>query len=507
MRIDRIVSLAAVLALLATAPIWAAPGQAPGSVHGWWEGAGRLVPFHDPQKAPNTDVKEMLERITTETGDRWQVRWDKSTGYPRRLWGRSAQAYTGTPEEAAEQFIEKYRRIFIDVEDLDESSHIKFAPVGGARDSLTVSYKAFYQGIPMLSGGPVVRFDKDMHVISVSNDIAYPGDVELPTAQSPEAAVAPLLSALRPDSGQVVGDAQLVVYPSAPPRIAYQCTVNVWVRIGSRYQERPHGNEFIVDASTGEVLSVQNFVVSEFPLFPLSEDSTEYFGPFERMGRNTPLHEGKIPIIQMPPREADTLEGLPSPPPRDSAGIKRPEDSLINHFHPSEIKTQPRSGPAASGALSPQWFDIYDVWYYPQNDNDGDDFCSTVYLEWDADTDQPTATVRMVVYGRDSQNAVHLLLDDVWCIIHGDDYDSCGQQVTVPHKDSWDFRFVLMNNLGDSVATMEYGEDLDVVNVWMESRGEDANLSTQLLTTGYGPDMDYDGYPQHASTRPTTPST
>jgi hypothetical protein len=54
-----------------------------------------------------------------------------------------------------------------------------------------------------------------------------------------------------------------------------------------------------------------------------------------------------------------------------------------------------------------------------------------------------------------------------------------------------------MNNLGDSVATMEYGEDLDVVNVWMESRGEDANLSTQLLTTGYGPDMDYDGYPQH----------
>jgi hypothetical protein len=106
------------------------------------------------------------------------------------------------------------------------------------------------------------------------------------------------------------------------------------------------------------------------------------------------------------------------------------------------------------------YFSIYDVWYEVDTlscDGDGDGFPQTIYLEWDADTDQESATVRMVVYGLDSEGNTYLIFEDGWCVISEAEFDTCWYPATVPYQDSWDFRFVLMDNLGDSVAWLEYG--------------------------------------------------
>jgi hypothetical protein len=134
--------------------------------------------------------------------------------------------------------------------------------------------------------------------------------------------------------------------------------------------------------------------------------------------------------------------------------------------------------------------------FLPQVDRDGDGYYRTAYLQWDADTYDDSALVKVLCYGRDSTANEHLIFEFGPYWIWGFQTDILAANHSVPYQNLWSFRLVLTDEFGDSLAG--YAGDATMTDIPMESKLEDL----QYMILQSSPEMynfmddDADGYPQ-----------
>ena len=282
---------------------------------GWWWGSKILVPISNAPGPSSKSATENLERLSTRFGDRLDANWDESTGYPKSVRGRLGNSYSGSVSDIASAFVKHYKNIFTGVPAQTKADeHISFVPseaTHGAWGSSIVWLSPHYMDMPMY-GGLSVKIGADMKSITVRNNFRYIEQTAFPNPLDPTSIEDRLRALLEPDSVVLVGSPHLLVYPSFPPRLAYQCTVTVNIKISENSWGRPLPNELVLDANTCEILRVQNYFVSEsweFPFPPSVEPSDSVPKDSQQHHQFDPA--GTLPPLKVEPRPEGSMNRLP----------------------------------------------------------------------------------------------------------------------------------------------------------------------------------------------------
>jgi hypothetical protein len=125
---------------------------------------------------------------------------------------------------------------------------------------------------------------------------------------------------------------------------------------------------------------------------------------------------------------------------------------------------------------------FYEAWISSRVDNDYDGYCCELTLRWDADTSQVSENVYVEVYYRDEEDDVGYIGDSGWYYIYGYEasrFEFEYMDIICNVRGTYDFRLVLYSESGYE-DELNFGEDLSITNVHMESEVED-NFSFAIL--------------------------
>jgi hypothetical protein len=164
MKIDRIVGLVAVLALLATVPAWAGPGHEPDS--GTNQKAAMKV---DPRPA----ALAAKQRLDSEANAPWRVEWNPKTGVVKEISGESDRSFGGSPKAAATAFLREYGALFTGQDSTGDGSLSEFRYERMLQvDPLptTVVFHQYYKDILVDWAGVTIYVDESGHVSGARNN-------------------------------------------------------------------------------------------------------------------------------------------------------------------------------------------------------------------------------------------------------------------------------------------------------------------------------------------------
>ncbi len=139
----------------------------------------------------------------------------------------------------------------------------------------------------------------------------------------------------------------------------------------------------------------------------------------------------------------------------------------------------------------PAAWDMWDAAVVPGTDSDGDGYCADVSLQWDADTTRTSAEVYAVIYARNESGAEVTSWQTAPYVIYDAEYDWASFDVSGLSHGDWDFRMALYDaSKGEVVSRLAYGDDMDWVNIPLETQQEDAELfradftGAQIVSSG-----------------------
>lgn len=213
--------------------------------------------------------EERDELTTAYRGRGFHLDWDESRGLPRKLvnltWA-DAQAGPGgdSAEAVAEAFLRAHAVTLFGTDAVDVAPRGEKVVASGlfttrTRQSLSGSQvvkRQRHRGVPVLGAAVQVNLDRRGEVRSVLS--SFVPDIDLddvePLLTAGDAVAAALAAIDRPGSTRQAPEAQLVVsVESGTPRLAYRTEIALWSPFGVWVS--------LVDAMTGEVLSVRDIIV------------------------------------------------------------------------------------------------------------------------------------------------------------------------------------------------------------------------------------------------------
>lgn len=252
-------------------------------------------------------------RLDSTSSEPWYVEWSNETGLAEGAWGPALELSAGGAEEAAEQFVKRYRPLFTGLTPESDVGDVVFVR-GGTHviDDRTKSvlFGEHYKGVPVRGATLHVHVRERGRVIEAGGSSIRIESLDVSPSLSAETVTGILRQALLPDSMVLYEPPELIVYPGPSPLLAYRLVASV----------RVHGaslpNEFLVDAKTGDILEFSNLYNVERPIYPslFQEDTlrkADSAAPAELMEGHDYL--GRVPVLQLSP--ADSLKKPDTSPP------------------------------------------------------------------------------------------------------------------------------------------------------------------------------------------------
>jgi len=208
-------------------------------------GSGTTVP-------PNPAAMEAKRRLDRNSPTPWVVKWDKHSGLPESMSGRSSASFGSSPSEAALKFVDEYRTLFtgIRLDSGDERYGFRVNRVKERKDHVVVHFQESYLGVDVYKGGVAVHLDKEGHAIFAGGSPWIIEDMSVSPLIPAEQVVPLVRTAVLPDSLGGTTAIKLCVLPSDPPRLVYTVGGSVW--IGQTFW--PYN--FFIDAMTGKIVSI-----------------------------------------------------------------------------------------------------------------------------------------------------------------------------------------------------------------------------------------------------------
>ncbi len=460
-----------VLTVMSVSSVIAGPSPPqPGVDRGWWSKSWEYVPVDSNEHTVADFVRRELSGMKSTVGGTLQLERRRAYGGLFQLKGRSAKSYAGDPEVAAQQFLTEHWTFITGEERKDEGRGLQFKPMESTRTR--VRFLAYYEGVQIWGAGLAVNFDEDGYVVGVDfSPLLHVEMTEFPAPRPFEDIVAQLRALIRPDSSQVKGEHQLVIYPSDPPRVAYRCEVDIWVRIYDSRFIGPHLVDFYIDANTGEVLQTQGHVMRQVPLFPLSDDTTDYLGGGDH-------RDAKPAGPSLTPTEPYRDTAFRRLKPNDTTKPQSLNPSIESKQSGQSEKILPLCGNTKRPALSSRWPTIAKIREglisrnastitgYVQNvgidlsqDIDSDSFYTRAFLVVDFNLDQQqSAEIVFDVCIRDTSGAEYCV---GWleCETYYNQIDHAYIETIVPHSSRWDYTFAVYDKATtDVLAFLDYGD-------------------------------------------------
>jgi hypothetical protein len=284
---------------------------------GWWTPSRQFVPMGGRGVSPRQAAVAAKAQLDAYSPKRWSIQWNQKTGLLEELWGRTADAQSGTPEQAAQLFLRACRPLLTGLAPERDKGHITFHAdttlgTGSEPDPNIVRFSEFYKGVRVYLGGVSVFLEERGRVTGVVGAPYSVDSLDVTPSMSPDAILENLRTALLPDSMGSTTAPEVVIYPSDPPRLAYRSVVTVHMA------GRPWGSEFLLDAETGEALQVTNLFKVEFPIYPTDSGGV---GSIEKdtggLIESPPEgHDylGRVPVLQLSPGDSGGRRDTAPPP-------------------------------------------------------------------------------------------------------------------------------------------------------------------------------------------------
>lgn len=465
MRIERIVSLVAVLALLAAAPVWAATGQGRSS---------ETTQQTEVKVSPRPAALAAKRRLDSEANAPWRVEWNPKTGVVEEISGQWDRSFGDSPKAAATAFLQEYGALFTGRDSTGEGylSEFRYQRMSNKNPRrTTVKFLQYYKDIPV-EAGVAVYVDKGGQVTGARSGAIHISDLSVtPTIGVEEAIellrqrVAPKRLSASPDLCQGLR----VVGHTDQPRLVYM------IHAVSVEQCGPY--TAYLDAHSGEVVSfTQDWADGPRDCDPFSNFDTQ----------PAPRPE---PEIETPDERADSSESLFVPPPRGEIYFNplRPRDSgkgpiyLPKFFDPYRPRIERSSPPGSRGdppdtTRSPAELDnqvvnprgrassnpattsfIFADHSLSDRDWDLDGYEQWCYLDWTVETTEPSIQVQVDIFGRDEWGGVDFLRQSEYTTVVAGTPMSDWIDVPVPYHSRWDFRIELWDWDNNMVDALDYG--------------------------------------------------
>jgi hypothetical protein len=196
----------------------------------------------------------------------WAVRWSDRTGLPRSLSGGRTISYPGPAREAAAAFLADHATLFgIGTKVAGVDPDLNPVREQALPNATKVTFEQRTAGVPVLDALIGVIVGADGQVVHVSSTAT-----ELPTVSTkPKLSVADAAQRAmalfeNPDAARANGPARLVIYPSDPPRLAYEIGLTVTVDFDEPWR-------VVIDANDGSILRQRRMI--------MESDATHVFSP------------------------------------------------------------------------------------------------------------------------------------------------------------------------------------------------------------------------------------
>ncbi|MBI5867138.1 MAG: M36 family metallopeptidase [candidate division Zixibacteria bacterium] len=209
-----------------------------------------------PARAPLATAVQAVNALQKEALRSWNVRWSSETGLPRMMLAGQSRAYTGSVAEAAASFLGDHRTLFA----LDSVAGGMISAVrqlnqqqlpGGTK----VTFEQSAGGIPVVDAQIGVIVDGSGSVVHISSSARQIPAVDTVPAVFTTAAIAMATAAV--GKPRITGSdpaPRLVIYPSDPPRLAYEIRLTFDAGFGEPWR-------FVIDAHDGTVLLQRRMVL------------------------------------------------------------------------------------------------------------------------------------------------------------------------------------------------------------------------------------------------------
>ncbi len=418
-----------------------------------------------------------LHRLQEASHQRWQVKWDTTTGCQAgltggRCWGRGA-----TRREQAANFLHDYFDLFWqpDSKYKTPKPELRFEldRAGG------ISFNAYSQGLEVFNARLVVLFTRDGEISAINGRIPIVGKTELSPKLSPEAACANVLRSGRVSPDSRIPDApHLLIYPSRPPRLMY----SVFVEFG------PH---LLVDADTGEIYPGFWAGPSKYQaaVEGLNKGAAASVLPDSalrnRLGVPRPSVPTSLESVMERSRRVDGREPHwhePTPHPL-SAPVVSTRETSGGHEPAAIVKrltgTEATRADSAHRRLTDNHlisYSIDDIAVVYSLDLDGDAYSRDAQLGVDIDLSPPSANavLYLEVFGREpAYGGTVLIQTGQFPVIGADNVYERVPLSDFPHG-GWDFRIDVYTYDGTWVASSTYGQFPGATSVALETAYQDA---------------------------------
>lgn len=188
-------------------------------------------------------IAEAWATFKQDHQDNWRARWHDSTFLPKMMIGGKAGPFPGTPDHAAESFIEAHKALFA-LE--DDTASLELQRTRKTPGGNQVVFQQRYRGVDIYRGLISVIVNEAGEVVAVTSSVWPVRNLDLNAALSVDAVSDVITSVAKSDPVNIVEGPTLIIYPEDEGRLAY----HAYVRVGAAAV--PY--EYVIDANSGAVI-------------------------------------------------------------------------------------------------------------------------------------------------------------------------------------------------------------------------------------------------------------
>jgi hypothetical protein len=433
-----------------------------------------------------------LKQLNEGSQERWSAYWDEFTGLPRSIRGNSGRVYGSNAEEAALAFVNEHKALFTGLVDseLIADYSFKLGVKKELRLETAVTVDACYKGVKIHDGMIGVYVKKD-GTIWLANNSFRPVELSDVTPALTATEVEELIRQAAGTDSIIPGGipTELCIYPASPARVAYFSSKVI----------RGVTWHFILDASSGQLLVAHRLAVGKWSLQRSDTASSTPIRDSSKEGTQKPSSPYFIgPPIQLPATDTPMVKPQPKPKnPRAPQSVKEARERLRaiadQRWITKKLRDCTEVIPQMGG-----WFQSVDF-SLTGLDQDGDGYCQSANIDWDADTYSGDSTlVRVEVWAETDQLVPYLMYwSEPYYIVGSRLEPWMGGVISVPYQGEWSFWLELHDAQMHTVLDVyplppEWDERL--IDVSMESGLEDVVYLLYDADVGFLADVDDDGF-------------